>query len=196
MLQYIIEQLSENVSEKVQKTIPLASQRFTSDGAKMFPAIYVGNGQYKEISIDNFAGLTYFRTNGKVSISEINNDKRAMQDIQRLTYPLRLVCAVKNSVIGKDDEFTPDTLALSFIKDLQDGTGNLKSSLNANYVTIQAQSYDTDVKDILNEEYSGIERLKVSAPYSYSLISIDLTVEIIISAKCINLICNTYCNGS
>lgn len=196
MLQYIIEQLAANVSTKVERAIPLATQRFTADGQKMFPAIYAGNGQYKEISIDNFAGLTYFRTNGKVQISEANNEKRPMQDLQRMNYPLRLVCAVKNSVIGKDDEFSPELLALSFIKDLTTGAGSLKNTLNANYVSIQPESYDTDVKDILSEEYAGIERLKVSVPYSYSLIAINLSVEIIISASCINLICNPLCNAS
>jgi len=194
MLKQITERLSASVEGIVHKTIPLATQRTTSDG-KMFPAIYKGKGQYSEISPDNYAGLCYFRMNGKVKITEANNDKRALQDLNNYAYPIRLVVCVKNDLVGIDDSFTPEILAMSFIKVINESSGLLKKDLEANFTTIRAESYDTDVKDILNEEYAGIERLKNAIPYEYSLIAIDINVEVIISTSCIELLCKDYCNG-
>jgi len=171
----------------------LATQRHTTDG-KLFPAIYQGKGQYSEISPDNYAGLSYFRMNGKVRISEADNAKRSMNDLNNYLYPIRLVVCVKNDLIGVDDEFSPDLIAMSFIKVINESSGQLKQDLEANFTTIRAESYDTDVKDILSEEFAGIERLKNSVPYQYSLIAIDINVEIIISTECINLLCKSYCS--
>ena len=193
MLKQITDRLAANIQGIVQKTIPLATQRHTTDG-KMFPAIYKGSGQYSEISPDNYAGLSYFRMNGKVRISETDNGKRSMNDLNSYLYPIRLVVCVKNDLIGVDDEFSPDLIAMSFIKVINESSGQLKQDLEANFTTIRAESYDTDVKDILSEEFAGIERLKNSVPYQYSLIAIDINVEIIISTECINLLCKSYCS--
>jgi len=193
MLKQITDRLSASIYGIVQKQIPLATQRTTSDG-KTFPAIYKGQGQYSEINIDNYAGLCYFRTNGKVQVSEFNELKRPLNDLKRYEYQLRLVVCVQNSTLGTDNEFTPDSLALTFVKQMQEVNGVLKQDLEANFTIIQCKSYDTDAKDILAEEYAGIERLKNSVPYTYSLIAIDLTVDVVISDNCIQLLCKDYCS--
>lgn len=192
MLRQISERLSASVAGITQKVIPLATQRNTSDG-KTFPAIYQGKGQYSEISADNYAGLCYFRINGKTRISDYSELKRACDDVKQYEYQLRLVACIKNELTGVDDSYSSDALALSFIKLLNGTDGNLKQDLNANFVSVKCLSYDTDVKDILNEEYRGIERLKNSIPYEYSLIAIDINVEVIISSSCIELLCKSYC---
>jgi len=192
MLKQITQRLSSAIEGITQKVVPLATQRNTSDG-KTFPAIYSGKGQYSEISPDNYAGLSYFRINGKTRISDFTELKRACEDIKQYEYTLRLVTCIKNELTGTEDAFTSDALALSLIKELNGLDGNLKQDLSANFVNVKCVSYDTDVKDILIEEYKGIERLKNSIPYEYSLIAIDIEVQVVISTECIELLCKTYC---
>lgn len=192
MIEQIVNRLSLSIEDKTEKTIPLAKQLSNSDG-KVFPAIYIGKGQYSEISIDNFAGLSYFRLAGKTQIQEVEQAGRPMNDLYRYQYTLRLVCTVQNSVIGKDDAFSSDALALLLVKNLNECNTKLKQDLSARSAIVTCVSYDTNVKDILSEEYQGIERLKNSLPYNYSLVAIDLSIDIIISSDCINNICKPYC---
>lgn len=192
MLKQITQRLSSAIEVITQKVVPLATQRTTSDG-KTFPAIYSGKGQYSEISPDNYAGLSYFRINGKTRISDFTELKRACEEIKQYDYPIRLVACIKNELTGTDDGFTSDALALTLIKELNGLDGSLKQDLSANFVSVKCVSYDTDVKDILSEEYKGIDRLKNSIPYEYSLVAIDIEVQVVISTNCIELLCKTYC---
>ena len=194
MLEAIVKRLSSSIEDKTQKVIPLAKQLTNADG-KMWPAEYVGNGNYKDFSIDNFAGLSYFRLRSKAIISEVEQNGRPLNDLNSFLYPIRLVCAIQNSVVGKDDSFSPDALALTIVKQLNESNGNLKQDLSAQKATIRCESYDTDVKSILSEEYFGIERLKNSIPYNYSLVAIDINVDVIISNNCLANICKPYCNA-
>jgi len=192
MLKQITQRLSSAIEGITQKVVPLATQRTTSDG-KTFPAIYSGKGQYSEISPDNYAGLSYFRINGRTRISDFTELKRACEEIKQYDYPIRLVACIKNELTGTDDGFTSDALALTIIKALNGLDGSLKQDLSANFTSVKCVSYDTDVKDILTEEYKGIDRLKNSIPYEYSLIAIDIEVQVVISTNCIELLCKTYC---
>jgi len=192
MLKQITQHLSSAIEGITQKVVPLATQRTTSDG-KTFPAIYSGKGQYSEISPDNYAGLSYFRINGRTRISDFTELKRACEEIKQYDYPIRLVACIKNELTGTDDGFTSDALALTIIKALNGLDGSLKQDLSANFTSVKCVSYDTDVKDILSEEYKGIDRLKNSIPYEYSLIAIDIEVQVVISTNCIELLCKTYC---
>jgi len=192
MLKQITQRLSSAIEGITQKVVPLATQRTTSDG-KTFPAIYSGKGQYSEISPDNYAGLSYFRINGRTRISDFTELKRACEEIKQYDYPIRLVACIKNELTGTDDGFTSDALALTLIKALNGLDGSLKQDLSANFTSVKCVSYDTDVKDILTEEYKGIDRLKNSIPYEYSLIAIDIEVQVVISTNCIELLCKTYC---
>ena len=192
MLKQITQSLSSAIEGITQKVVPLATQRTTSDG-KTFPAIYSGKGQYSEISPDNYAGLSYFRINGRTRISDFTELKRACEEIKQYDYPIRLVACIKNELTGTDDGFTSDALALTIIKALNGLDGSLKQDLSANFTSVKCVSYDTDVKDILTEEYKGIDRLKNSIPYEYSLIAIDIEVQVVISTNCIELLCKTYC---
>ena len=192
MLKQITQRLSSAIEGITQKVVPLATQRTTSDG-KTFPAIYSGKGQYSEISPDNYAGLSYFRINGRTRISDFTELKRACEEIKQYDYPIRLVACIKNELTGTDDGFTSDALALTIIKALNGLDGSLKQDLSANFTSVKCVSYDTDVKDILTEEYKGIDRLKNSIPYEYSLVAIDIEVQVIIGTECIELLCKTYC---
>lgn len=192
MLKQLTQRLSSAIEGITQRVVPLATQRTTSDG-KTFPAIYSGNGQYSEISPDNYAGLSYFRINGRTRISDFTELKRACDEIKQYDYPIRLVACIKNELTGTDDGFTSDALALTLIKELNGLDGSLKQDLSANFTSVKCVSYDTDVKDILTEEYKGMDRLKNSIPYEYSLIAIDIEVQVIISTDCIELLCKTYC---
>ena len=192
MLKQITQRLSSAIEGITQRVVPLATQRTTSDG-KTFPAIYSGKGQYSEISPDNYAGLSYFRINGKTRISDFTELKRSCDEIKQYEYPIRLVACIKNELTGTDDGFTSDALALTLIKELNGLDGSLKQDLSANFTSVKCVSYDTDVKDILTEEYKGIDRLKNSIPYEYSLVAIDIEVQVVISTNCIELLCKTYC---
>lgn len=193
MLRTIAERISSQISGITQKVIPLAKQLTNSDG-KTFPAIYKGQGQYSEISPDNYAGLCYIRQIAPTTISENTEFKRAMNDVSDYRYNLRLVACIKNSVFGSDDSFTSDVVALSLVKLINDSDFSLKADLNANFASVKAVSYNTDVKNILTKEYSGIDRLKNSVPYDFTLIAIDIEVIVTISSNCIELLCKSYCN--
>ena len=193
MLQTIIKHLSDAIYSHTERTIPLAVHRHTSDG-KVYPCVYIGKGQYKEINIDNFDGLSYFRQVSKTTTSEAEGH-RPLADLIRFVYSLRVVTTIKNESFGKDDSFASDTIALSIIKDLVKNPLQLKQQLKANSLLIVCESYDSNVKDILAEEYKGIERLKNSIPYEYSMVAIDFKCEVVVSASCIDLLCNAIENN-
>ncbi len=191
MLSTIINRLSTAISTRLQQNYGLA--KILYQGKKSFPAKYVGQGQYKPIEIDNWAGMNYFRLNGDIASS--NEEVRAScGKAIKLIYPIRLIACVKKSVLGKDDAFSSETLSLLLIKDIKSIT-ELPSDLSAMRASIEVSRFSTDDKEILSREYSGIELLKNGINYEYCLVAIDMDIEILINADCIELTCKEYCNG-
>ena len=188
MLQTIIQRLSTTIQDRIQTNVGLAELIYS--GEKMQPALYVGSGQYVPISIDNHAGIIYFRQVGEVQSSKIEVRGCGASEF---IFPLILVACVSREVIGKDDPFSADSLCVQLTKDLISAS-ELASDLSARKATIEIKSYSTNMKSILSDEYSGIDLLKNSIPYTYVLVSISMDIKIEINNDCIPVTCNQYCH--
>jgi hypothetical protein len=188
MLQTIIDNLYAKVKPHFDLLHPLAEVKRTGD--KKFPAVYNGAGNYSQVDIDLSAGVGYFRKNGQTTISPV--ESRGCDEVSQFRIPIRLVASEKKAVLGKDDEFSADAYALTLLQDLTEVNGTLKAALKANLVSVQAVAYETDASVVWNQEYAGIER---QPSYEYDLIFIDLEVIADMKHSCIEIQCNTYCNG-
>lgn len=191
MLEIITDILYSKANGYFERLIPLVEKVHADD--KSFPKEYIGNGNYKAIDVDHFAGLGYFRQTSDVTISDLENRGRPMDDLKRYQYNIRLVGCVKKNVIGSDNAYASDMLGVLLAKQLQETNGSIRSLLGARNVSISARSIKTDHKDILSDEFTGI--LGKGIPLTYSLIAIDIEISIEITTDCINTICGSYTSG-
>lgn len=188
MLETILNRLYARVSGEFHKVEILAE--LLEKDRRVTPVVYSGNGQYKPIDIDHFNGVAYFRRNGKTYISEV--EVRLPMPHYRYEYPIRLVGAVKNEVLTRDDSFSSDALATRLTKLLIESNTSLITDLSAKECSVIVESYDTERTVIMGTEYEGTGKV---LPMNYSAVSVDIRVSIIISKDCINTFCNSYCNG-
>lgn len=190
MLEKIIIKLYSKIADRFDKFYQLVEQIEVSED-KFLPKQYKSDGQYEPINFDNFAGVGYFRIKEPVEISEAESQTpKAVYDFK---YSLRLVACVKKTIIGRDDPYSCDTLCLTLIKDLESANRNIMYDLAARRGTVEVTGYQTDAKEIVKQEFSGVENFK-SVPYEYCLISLDINIIINTTKECINNYCQSYCN--
>lgn len=192
MLELIIANLYSKVAGRFDRFHPLVELLPVGED-KVAPKEYIGSGQYNVIDFDNFAGVGYIRRNGETSFSpsDLKSSCKLYYDV---TYPLTLVGCIKKDVLGKDDPYSSDSLALTLFQDM-DKSGIL-AALKAVRVDVNVKNYNSDMPSILSKEYSGVENLKKGIPYDYCLISIDLEVVCTVTKDCLQIYCNSYCNYS
>lgn len=153
-------------------------------GTKTFPAQYKSLGEYEQINnFDSYNGISYIRKNGDIDISEADDTLRACTNLSTVSIPLKLVAIIPRSKVDPDNNFTEDIVAQRIIKVLITKSPNLKLALSATTAKIVVNSYSTDSIQILSEEYSGITKKDIN--YKYIYISLDISVEAIVSNECL-----------
>lgn len=192
MLEYIVDNIASKVAANFEKIIPLAE--IIHSGEKSFPAEYINNGNYIPINIDQFAGLGYFRLNGKPEITTVET-RRPTKDVMKYSYPFKFVGCIKKSVLGKDDSYSANAICTVLAKRLEENNTALMSTLNANKATVKVSAFEFDNQTILNDEYKGADAVTGGIPYDYCLFSIELRTDVEIRNDCIGVICNDYCGG-
>ena len=148
--------------------------------AKIIPVIYCSNGDYKHVvnDYDWNEGVAYIRYSGRER-SEVMDEKNYIgcQDLLRIIYPLTLV------IIGKRKAKRPyevASLVQSKISGMYEG---LASSVGALTIDVTSISANYSIRDNLENEFEGAKVVWDTALY---MISLDLEVEVIGDASCLN----------
>ena len=191
MLETICNIIASSVMSKFDKFYTMANQVKAAD--KSFPAIYDTKGNYKQLNIDNHAGVGYIRLLSDVTVGQ-SSLKPIGETPKEYKYPLRLVGYIKNSVLGKDDSFSGDTGCIKLIKSIQGITG-INSALSARLAHIEVIKYSTNKEEIIKGEYEGVDQFKKAFNYNYSVISLDIVVTVNTTRCCLLSSCATYCIG-
>lgn len=157
-------------------------------GEKSFPAEYQSKGGYKQINnFDTFNGMSYIHKRGDITISDAENTLEACKILSSVSIPLRLVVIVPRKKLDCDDNYSEDVIAQTIMRVLLTKGGDLKVALSARQASIQVDSYSTDSRAILSEEYSNYGKSDVN--YKYAYLSLDMTVTAIVTHECLTQDC-------
>lgn len=157
-------------------------------GEEIYPAIYIGNNEYKDIVLDDTgANTSYWRKNGDVTISDQTNQTTAIGVEYLMTIPLKLVCFIKKENNSTNDQYFADNISASLIANLTTNTSALKTAMKAKKVSIIANKYSTDSRSVAAEEFDNIS---YEPSYNYSLFSIDFDITIITNNQCYSDLCS------
>ena len=160
------------------------AERIEREG-RIYPAQYISNGDYKEISLDPSGSICYWRKNGDVTIAE--EELTSGIGIQyKTSFPLKFVGFIKKEA-GKDTQYFADNLISGLIGNLTVSNSALKTALNAKSVRITATKYSTDGREVANSEYDNIN---YEPYYTHAYFSIEFNLIFITSSQCYTDICN------
>jgi hypothetical protein len=155
------------------------------EGDHVYPAQYVGGGDLQMIEFDS-AGFAYFRKDGEITQSIVENDFGQSQWYE-VTIPLRLVAMVNRSAINGDDAFSPDALARQLASSLTFKNGDLRTALTAAKTQVNAANWITDPEQIWSDETEGTGAIEPD--YSRAFIAMSVTVSVTADEKCIQNLC-------
>lgn len=152
---------------------------------RVYPALYNGGNEYKEIQLDSYGSISYWRKAGDVTISEQENITLSKNVQYEMTVPLKLVCFIPKTVYANDQYFA-DNLATEIMSYLTTNNSALKSAMKAKKVSIISTGYKTDAREVGAEEYDNIN---FEARYTHAYFSIDFELKIITNNQCYTDIC-------
>jgi len=153
---------------------------------KVKPAVYSGKGQWKNIEIDNFNGISYWRKNGDVTNERIENVV-GCQELFEITVPLRMVGIIPRKKLSKDDQYAGDRVARTILKALEDNVMVLKTAIQANRASVEVDSYSTNAREIVTEEYDNEKVVNFKRLY----LAIEVSVVVEIQKDCLMAECET-----
>jgi hypothetical protein len=147
---------------------------------KIIPAVYCSNGEYRHV-VDDYdwsEGIAFIRYNGRerAEVTEENNFI-GCQDLLRIVYPLRLV------IIGRRKGKRPyevSSLVQSKITGLYE---SLAQTVGAVSVDVLGVSSGYSIKENLESEFEGA---KIVWDTNLYIITLDLEVEVVGDASCLN----------
>lgn len=143
------------------------------------PAEYCADGTYKHIDFDAHKGLVYYRKNGDVSVSKVDESTTPTCDIyESHTFPLKLVMYAPKDYYDTDNAHIDDKLANNVKKAIQTSNDKtLNQTLKSSLASILVTDYTTDRNTVIGTEYQGAGA-EVSIPFDKALISLDIEVKI------------------
>ncbi len=175
-------------SNYFEKIFPLVELIQKDKGYR--PAEYVGKGQFKDVTLfDHYNGMAYFRQTGGKRISKLDpkEGEVACQTYLQIEYPLRLVACIPKSKLSNDDAFSDDRIATTIGALLTSENGLINGQLKASYVSVIPTDVISSNKDVLDQEYPGLEIKDVN--YAFAYLAVDFLVTVQIKASCINSEC-------
>lgn len=153
---------------------------------QVYPALYLGNGEYKAINLDAKGSLSYWIKNGDVTIAEQTNSTGSTNIQYETSIPLKLVCFLEKTVYANNQYFA-DTLANEITGYLTTNNSALKVAMKAKRVTVTATSYKTDARALGVDEYDKID---FEPRYTHAYFSINFELKIVTNNQCYTDICN------
>lgn len=181
-IELILEQM--NLFEKVYSQVELV---INSD-KKVIPAVYIGNGKYKQVEYSANNGTIYVRKNGNVSFNEIEViGIPACEVATQVRIPLRVVAFKNKNRLPIDCSYTEDLLAETIIHHLSTNNKGLKKSANALQASIQITGIDTNSSSVWNDETDNVEQIDVN--YTIACVAIEFDVVLLTNTNCFNNMC-------
>lgn len=192
MIKEIIDQINTQLeaTNYFEKQFTLCDIVYNADGSSR-PAEYCEGGSFNEVSnFTDYNGMCYLRRNGKTRMSVIERPdipNVCGNDLIEMTFPLMLVAFVPKEKSSVDNNYTDDEIALTIMKQLNGTNFDIKKIVKAKYAEINVLGWETDNNVILNAEYNPPPMLDMD--YSYSYLSMELEVRLIIRQSCIIVEC-------
>lgn len=152
---------------------------------RVYPALYNGGAEYKEIQLDSYGSVAYWRKAADVTITEQENITLSKNVQYEMNVPLKLVCFIPKTVYANDQYFA-DTLAIEIMSYLTTNNSALKSAMKAKKVSVVAKEYKTDSREVGAQEYDNIN---FEARYTHAYFSIDFDLKIVTNNQCYSDIC-------
>lgn len=159
-------------------------ERIEREG-KIYPAQYNTNNEYKQIELDKFGSICYWRKNGDITYnSQANETGIGIQYEGKI--PLKFVGFIKKQD-NVNDQYFSDSICSSVISNLTINNSSLKQLLKAKKVSFSAIKTNTDSRSVAKDEYDGID---FEPRYSYAYFSIDFEISFTTNSQCYIDICN------
>lgn len=165
--------------------------RFVKSGDVTYPALYCGNGEYKNVSdFDMLNGSCYWRKSGAITSSPIDNTSTvSSKKMVRLSIPLRLVGVVKRELMTEDSPYNSDILARSVFAVLNKNlNGNIRQTIGARAIYLDLNSIDDDIRAITKAEFDGLDQEQIND--SLVVFAINITIGVEIRQDCIGMECD------
>lgn len=182
MIQQVVKFLVNKLdaSGLFQKNYTLTER--VDSGGKIFPLFYEGNGKYKlDFTPNKWFGVSYFRKNGEITFTNGTFPSMKPQETPiQIRIPLKFVGTIKKDKLVSDDNYSSDDLALYIARLFQD-INSMRIDLSAKRVTFNMESYTTEPKEIMNEEFDGFD-VQINTKFAH--ISLSLYVEIETTKEC------------
>jgi hypothetical protein len=154
------------------------------------PKQYCTNGEFKAIDLDFSNGTSYWRKLSPTAFGEDASSQTTSCEFPvQVTNKIRLVCFIPKGKLSADDAYSADRVGMTVAKQLTTKTAQLKNYLKAKRVTVIVDQYNTNSREVINEEYTDIKKQDINFENVY--MSIDLTVTAIVSKDCIETECDT-----
>jgi hypothetical protein len=157
-------------------------------GDMVYPAQYIGGGNYEPVLNNDVNGNSYLRKNGKTSFGappskqNVKTKSCGGDDMVQMTIPFRLVMVVPKSKL-LDNAFS-DELLVQEINSLLSNEGFTPTG--ASNFEYALTNYDTDSLSIWASEVKGVD---YQMSFDYSYIAIDFNAVVVANPACIYQSC-------
>lgn len=152
----------------------------------IYPAYYIGSGQYDPVYDFDVSGAGYVRKRSEVSIAyntQLNELTSCSDDNQILdmSYPLRAVFGVPRKLLG-DDAYSDDRLFSEMVV-LFSGS---YTSTDASEIATKIRSFNTDSLTIWTSEVKGVDYQML---FELAYIAIDFDIVFTVNKDCLAQVC-------
>lgn len=153
---------------------------------KVYPGIYNGNNEYRQVDLDSKGSLSYWRKNGDVTIADEENTLNSCSIQYKTTIPLKLIGFINKENAHNNSTFS-DTMCQNLISILTTNSAIMKSVLKAKKAVLIAKGYSTDARKIIAEEYAKID---YEPRYNYAYFSILFDLIVTTNNNCYQNFCD------
>lgn len=160
-----------------------------NDDGLIYPAEYISDGNYDAIDFDAFDGLSYLRVNGEINVDRIDQ-KYTPKPRVNVTFPLRLVYAVRKDKLTADDAYSFDRVRASIAKQLESDSIDLTLQLDADKVQISTSGYVSDAKEVWDEETNETGQFQPKFEVVFGAMEVNVVVTT--RVECIPAECDDF----
>lgn len=154
-----------------------------------YPLVYESNGNLKHVTkFSDWLGMSYFRLNGTVqTTTDLTDVFVPCSNALEIIYPLKFVGTIKRTKLITDDAYSADRIIQTIKKKITTENSPIRSEINASRVSFKITGETFDRKQIISEEYAGIDKIQVRWEYIY--ISLNIEAKVFINKNCIQDYC-------
>lgn len=160
-----------------------------NDDGLIYPAEYISNGDFNAVDFDAYDGVSYIRVNGEIDVERVDQ-RYTPKPRLNVTFPLRLVYAVRKDKLTKDDAYSFDRVRGSLVKQLESDSADLANQLEADRIVVSTSNYISDTKELWDEETA--ETGTFQPKYEVVFGAMEVSVTVTTRAECIPSECDDF----